>query len=60
MWEVDIRDFKYARYRIRLDSKTDAVQLKFRNEKEFEDFSLQLIELAGNVENVKMKNNVYL
>ncbi len=60
MWEVDIRDFKYERFRIRLDSKTDAVQLKFRTEKEFETFSLRLIELAGNVDNIKMKNNAYI
>ncbi len=60
MWEVDIRDFNYERFRIRLDSKTDAVQIKFRTEKEFEDFSLRLIELVGNVENIKIKNNAYI
>ena len=59
MWEVDIRDMKYHRWRIRLDSNVDAVQIKFRTEEEFEDFSEKLIKLTEQFENVKLVNSVY-
>jgi len=55
MWELDVRDYKYNRWRIRLDSNVDAVQIKFRTEKEFEDFSEKLVALVGQVENIKLK-----
>jgi len=55
MWEVDVRDLKYHRWRIRLDSKTDAVEIKFGTEKEFEDFSEKLVYFVRHVENVKLK-----
>jgi hypothetical protein len=55
MWEVDIRDMKYQRWSIRLDSNVDAVQIKFRTGKEFEEFSEKIIQLAGQVENIKIK-----
>ena len=59
MWEVDIRDMQYHRWRIRLDSNVDAVQIKFRTEEEFEDFSEKLIKLTEQFENVKLVNSVY-
>src|SRR5690349_7069768 len=59
MWEVDIRDMKYHRWRIRLDSNVGAVQIKFRTEEEFEDFSEKLIKLTEQFENVKLVNSVY-
>jgi hypothetical protein len=55
MWAVDVRDYKYNRWRIRLDSSVDAVQIKFRTEREFEDFSEKLVGLVGHVENIKLK-----
>jgi len=55
MWSVDIQDVKFGRWRIRLDSNVDAVQVKFRTEKEFEDFSEKLIQLVGQVENIKLR-----
>lgn len=55
MWEVDVRDYKYNRWRILLDSNVDAVQVKFRAEKEFEEFSERLVRLVGQVDNVKFK-----
>jgi len=55
IWEVDIRDMKNHRWRIRLDSNVDAVQIKFKTEKEFENFSEKLIQLVGQVENIKLK-----
>lgn len=57
MWEVDVRDMKYQRWTIRLDSNVDAVQIKFKNEKEFEDFSEKLISLVGQFETVKLKTS---
>jgi hypothetical protein len=58
MWEVDIQDIEYERWRIKLDSNVDAVQIKFKTEKEFEDFSEALIKLVGEVENIKFKTTV--
>lgn len=55
MWEVDIRDMKYHRWRIRLDSNVGAVQIKFRTEQEFEDFSEKLVQLVEQVENINFK-----
>jgi hypothetical protein len=55
MWEVEVRDLMYNHWWIRLDSKTDAVQIKFRTEKEWEDFSEKLVSLVGHVENIKLK-----
>jgi hypothetical protein len=55
MWEVDIRNVEHHRWCIRLDSKTDAVQIKFKSEKEFESFSEKLVQLVGHVENIKLK-----
>jgi hypothetical protein len=55
MWSVEIQDVKFGRWRIRLDSNVDAVQIKFKTEKEFEDFSEKLIQLVGQVENIKLR-----
>ena len=55
LWVVDVRDYKYNRWRIRIDSNVDAVQVKFRTEKEFEDFSEKLVGLVGHVENIKLR-----
>jgi hypothetical protein len=55
MWEVEVRDLIYNRWWIRLDSKTDAVQIRFRTEKEWQDFSDKLVSLVGHVENIKLK-----
>jgi hypothetical protein len=55
MLEVDVRNLKYSRWGLRLDSKTDAVQIKFRTEKEFESFSERLVQLVGQVEKIKLK-----
>ena len=55
LWVVDVRDYKYNRWRIRLDSNVDAVQIKFRTEKEFEDFSEKLVKLVGHLENIKFQ-----
>jgi len=49
MWEVDFR----AKRKIRLDSNVDAVEIKFRTEKEFVDFSDRLIKLVAPIESVK-------
>jgi hypothetical protein len=49
MWEVDFR----AKWRIRLDSNVDAVEIRFKTEKEFVDFSDKLIQLVAHFENVK-------
>ena len=57
MWKVDIRDQKYSRWRIRLDSNVDAVQIKFRSEKEFEAFAEKLVDLVAHVENIKFKTS---
>ncbi len=57
MWEVDVRDMKYHRWTIRLDSNVDAVQVKFKTEKEFEDFSEKLVSLVGQFETVKLKTS---
>jgi len=55
MWSVDIQDVTFARWKIRLDSNVDAVQVKFSTEKEFEEFSEKLIQLVGQVENIKLR-----
>lgn len=55
MWEVDVRDYNYNRWRIRIDSKTDAIQIKFKTEREFEDFSEKLVKLVCHVENIRFK-----
>jgi hypothetical protein len=55
MWEVDIRDLTYHGWIIRIDSNVDAVQLKFKTEREFEDFSETLVQRVGQVENIKLK-----
>jgi len=57
MQEVDIRDLEWAfhRWRIRLHSQTDAVEIKFRSEKEFENFSEKLVKVVGQFDNVQVK-----
>jgi hypothetical protein len=55
MWEIDIRDMKYRRGIIRIDSNVDALQLKFKTEREFEDFSEKLVQRTEQVENIKLK-----
>jgi hypothetical protein len=57
MWEVDIRDMQFHKWIVRLDSNVDAVQIKFKTEKEFEDFSEKLIHLVAQVENIKLKTS---
>jgi hypothetical protein len=57
MWEVDVRDMRYHRWIIRLDSNVDAVQIKFKTEKEFEEFSKKLVSLVGQFETVKLKTS---
>jgi hypothetical protein len=49
MWEVDFR----AKWKVRLDSNVDAVEIKFKTEKEFVDFSDKLIKLVSPIESVK-------
>ncbi|MBS1507081.1 MAG: hypothetical protein JSS79_10585 [Bacteroidetes bacterium] len=58
MWEVDVRDMKYHRRTIRFDSNVDAVQIKFKTKKEFEDFSEKLVSLVGRFEAVKLKTSI--
>jgi hypothetical protein len=55
MWEVDIRDLKYHKWCLKLDSNVDAVQIKFKTEKEFKDFSEKLIQLVEHVESIKLR-----
>ena len=54
MWEIDFR----AKWKVRLDSNVDAVEIKFKTEKEFKDFSEILIRLVGQVENIKLKEAI--
>jgi hypothetical protein len=49
MWEVDFRD----KWKIRLDSNVDAVEIKFKTENEFVEFSDKLIKLVAPTESVK-------
>jgi len=58
MWEVDVRNMKFHRWIIRLDSNVDAVQIKFKTEEEFENFSEKLVRLVGQVENDKLKTTI--
>lgn len=46
MWQVDFR----PKWKIRLDSNVDAVEIKFETEKEFVDFSDKLIQLVAHAE----------
>jgi len=55
MWEADVRDMKYRHWIIRIDSNVDAVQVKFKTEREFEEFSEKLVQFVGQVENIKLK-----
>jgi len=57
MSEVDVLDMKYHKWIIRLDSNVDAVQVKFSTEEEFENFSLKLVQLVGQVEHIKVKTS---
>jgi hypothetical protein len=54
MWEIDFR----ANWNVRLDSNVDAVEIKFKTEKEFKDFSDALIRLMGQLENIKLKDAI--
>lgn len=55
LWEVEVRDWKYHRWTILVDSNVDAVQMKFKTEAEFEKFSRRLISLASQFETIKLK-----
>ena len=55
MWEVEVGDMKFHRWIIRLDSNVDAVQVKFATEEEFEQFSEKLVQLVGQIDNLKLK-----
>jgi hypothetical protein len=57
MWEVDVRDLMYHRWCIRLDSNVDAVQIKFKTELDFENYSEKLVQLVEHVENIRLKTS---
>jgi hypothetical protein len=58
MWEVDLCYTSFSRWRIRLDSNVDAIQIKFSTKEEFENFSKKLLQLVEEVENIKIKTSV--
>jgi hypothetical protein len=60
MWEVDIRELKHLRWTIRLDSNVDAVQIKFRTENEFANFSEKLLQLEEQFENIKVRTTAQI
>lgn len=60
MWEVDIREVKFHRWTVRLDSNVDTVQIKFRTDNEFDTFVEKLLQLVEQVENVKIKTTTQI